>query len=116
MDKIAMQGREVYKFAINKFVELTQDAARAVGVPVSEIDVLVPHQVNLRIIESASEKLKIPMSRIFVNIEKYGNTSAASVPLAMDEAVRSGRIKRGNLVVTVAFGAGLTWGSVAFRY
>jgi 3-oxoacyl-[acyl-carrier-protein] synthase-3 len=115
-DKIQMMGREVYKFAITKFVELIKDACAKIGVSPDQIDVLVPHQVNLRIIESAAEKLKIPMDKIVVNIDRYGNTSAASIPLAMDEAVRAGRIKRGNLVVTVAFGAGLTWGSVALRW
>ena len=116
LDTIHMMGREVYKFAITKFVELIKDACAKIGVAPDEIDVLVPHQVNLRIIESAAQKLKIPMERIVVNIDRYGNTSAASIPLAMDEAARSGRIKRGNLVVTVAFGAGLTWGSVALRW
>jgi len=116
LDKIHMMGREVYKFAITKFVELIQDACRRLGIGPEEIDVLVPHQVNLRIIESAAHKLKIPMEKIEVNIDRYGNTSAASIPVAMDEAVRAGRIKRGHLVVTVAFGAGLTWGSVALRW
>ena len=116
LDTIHMMGREVYKFAITKFVELIKDACAKIGVSPDQIDVLVPHQVNLRIIESAAEKLKIPMDKIVVNIDRYGNTSAASIPLAMDEAARAGRIKRGNLVVTVAFGAGLTWGSVALRW
>jgi len=116
LDKIQMMGREVYKFAITKFVELIKDACARIGVSPDQIDVLVPHQVNLRIIESAAEKLKIPMDKIVVNIDRYGNTSAASIPVAMDEAARSGRIKRGHLVVTVAFGAGLTWGSVALRW
>ncbi len=116
LDKIAMQGREVYKFAITKFVELIEDAAAKVGAKVSDIDLIIPHQVNLRIIESAAKRLDYPMDRVFVNIDRYGNTSAASVPLAFDEAVKSGRLKRGQLVVTVAFGAGLTWGSVAIRW
>ena len=116
LDTIQMMGREVYKFAITKFVELIKDACAWIGVSPDQIDVLVPHQVNLRIIESAAEKLKIPMDKIVVNIDRYGNTSAASIPLAMDEAVKSGRIQRGHLVVTVAFGAGLTWGSVALRW
>lgn len=116
LDKIQMMGREVYKFAITKFVELIKDACARIGVSPDQIDVLVPHQVNLRIIESAAEKLKIPMSKIVVNIDRYGNTSAASIPVAIDEAAREGRIKRGHLLVTVAFGAGLTWGSVALRW
>jgi 3-oxoacyl-[acyl-carrier-protein] synthase-3 len=116
LDTIQMMGREVYKFAITKFVELIKDACAKIGVSTNDIDVLVPHQVNLRIIESAAEKLKIPMDKIVVNIDRYGNTSAASIPVAIDEAVKAGRIKRGHLVVTVAFGAGLTWGSVALRW
>ncbi|HEY3226538.1 MAG TPA: beta-ketoacyl-ACP synthase III [Planctomycetota bacterium] len=116
LDKIQMMGREVYKFAITKFVELIKDACARIGVSPDQIDVLVPHQVNLRIIESAAQKLKIPMEKIVVNIDRYGNTSAASIPVAIDEAARAGRIKRGHLVVTVAFGAGLTWGSVALRW
>ncbi|MBI4564473.1 MAG: ketoacyl-ACP synthase III [Planctomycetes bacterium] len=116
LDTIQMQGREVYKFAITKFVELIQDAVKALGVTTEAIDALIPHQVNLRIIESAADKLKIPMSKIIVNIDRYGNTSAASIPVAIDEGVRAGRIQRGHLVVAVAFGAGLTWGSVALRW
>lgn len=113
---IALDGRAIYKFAVKTFVKLISDAADAVGVPVSEIDCVVPHQVNARIIESSLEKLGLPMERVMVNIDKYGNTSAASVPIALDEAVRAGRIKRGDLVVMVAFGAGLTWGSIALRW
>ena len=77
---------------------------------------VIPHQVNLRIIEGARERLDWPMERFFVNIEKYGNTSAASVPIALDEAVREGALKQGDLVVLVAFGAGLTWGSTLLRW
>jgi 3-oxoacyl-[acyl-carrier-protein] synthase-3 len=113
---IHMNGRAVYKFAVSKFVEVTENAARACGIGVGEIDLLIPHQVNLRIIESAVERLAIAPDRVFVNIHKYGNTSAASVPVAMDEALAAGRFKRGDRVVLVAFGGGLTWGSVAFRF
>ena len=116
LDKIHMAGREVYKFAVSKFVELIEDAAKACGVRPGDIDLVVPHQVNLRIIESATQKLGIDPKKVFVNIDRYGNTSAASVPVAFDEAVQAGRLKRGHLVVTAAFGAGLTWGSVAIRW
>jgi 3-oxoacyl-[acyl-carrier-protein] synthase-3 len=116
LDKIFMAGREVYKFAVSKFVELIQDAAEKCGVKPRDIDVIVPHQVNLRIIESAIEKLGLDRNKVVINIDRYGNTSAASVPVAFDEAARAGRIKRGDLAVTVAFGAGLTWGSVALRW
>ncbi|HLG41755.1 MAG TPA: beta-ketoacyl-ACP synthase III [Planctomycetota bacterium] len=113
---IHMNGRAVYKFAVNKFVELTENAAAACGLKVEDIDLLVPHQVNLRIIESAVEKLGIPMERVVVNIHKYGNTSSASVPVALDEAHSAGRFRRGDHLVLVAFGGGLTWGSVALRF
>ncbi len=116
LDKIYMAGREVYKFAVSKFVELIADAAKQCGVKPTEIDYIVPHQVNMRIIESAVDRLGIDRRKVYVNIDRYGNTSAASVPVAIDEAVRAGKIKRGNLVVSVAFGAGLTWGSVAIRW
>jgi 3-oxoacyl-[acyl-carrier-protein] synthase-3 len=116
LDKIHMAGREVYKFAVNKFVELIEDASKACGVTPRDIDLVVPHQMNQRIIESATQKLEIAPERVFVNIMRYGNTSAASIPVAFDEAVKAGRIRRGMLVVTVAFGAGLTWGSVAIRW
>ena len=116
LNLLQMKGREVYKFAVNKFVELTQDAVKKCNITVDDIKLLIPHQVNLRIIESAAEKLNIPMEKVYVNIQKYGNTSAGSIPVALDEANRSGRIKRGDIIVMVAFGAGLTWGSVAIRW
>ena len=81
-----------------------------------EIGVVVPHQVNKRIIEAALERLEIPPEKVIVNIEKYGNSSAATVPLALDEALRAGRIEKGKLVVLVAFGAGLTWGGSLIRW
>ena len=111
-----LKGREVFKFAVTKMVEQVELCASKCGVPVSKIAMVVPHQVNLRILEYAAEKLAIPLDRMAINIDRYGNTSSASVPIALDEAVRAGRIKRGDLVVMVAFGAGLTWGSVAVRY
>jgi 3-oxoacyl-[acyl-carrier-protein] synthase-3 len=113
---LRIRGREVYKFAVSRFVELVNDQRAAH--PGLELGLVIPHQVNLRIIESAREKLDIPMERLFVNIEKYGNTSAASIPIALDEAVRSGALdsSRGKLVVFCAFGAGLTWASGALRW
>ena len=113
---IIIHGREVYKFAVSKFYELICDAAERLGIQTSEIDWIVPHQVNLRIVQGAAERLNFPLERIFLNIEQYGNTSAASIPIALDEAVRGGHIKEGQLVVMVAFGAGLTWGSATVRW
>lgn len=113
---LRMQGRDVYKFAVMKFVELTRRALEKTGRKLDELSFLVPHQVNLRIIEAACERLGLPLSRVGVNIQKYGNTSAASVPLALDECVRDGRVRRGDLVLLIGLGAGLTWGSVLLRF
>ncbi|MBL8842377.1 MAG: ketoacyl-ACP synthase III [Planctomycetes bacterium] len=113
---LRIRGREVYKFAVSRFVELVQEQRAAH--PGDALGLVIPHQVNLRIIESAREKLDIPMEQIFCNIEKYGNTSAASIGIALDEAVRTGAIDaaRGKLVIFCAFGAGLTWASGALRW
>ncbi len=116
MHFIRIEGRRVYKFAVNKMVELVRSAAEKNGYAVSDIDYVIPHQVNMRIIESSMERLGLPLEKAYTNIEKYGNTSAGSVPMALDEAVREGKIKRGDLVVFVAFGAGLTWGSTLVRW
>ncbi|MFO0837339.1 MAG: beta-ketoacyl-ACP synthase III [Phycisphaerae bacterium] len=110
-----MKGREVYKFAVTQMQDLIVQTLDDAGVKMSDIDMLVPHQSNLRIIESACEKMGVPDSKVVVNIQKYGNTSAASVPLAFHEARRQGRVRPGHLVLMVAFGAGLTWGSILIR-
>jgi len=111
-----MQGREVYKFAVTKMQEVIQQTAEDAGVSVHDVAIIVPHQSNLRIIESACERAGVPLHKVIVNIDRYGNTSAASVPIALHEARCDGRLRRGDLVMLVAFGAGLTWGSVLLRY
>ena len=110
-----IKGREIYKFAVHKFEELIRDAMRACELTPDQVKMIVPHQVNKRIIDSALEKLEIPPDKAFVNIEKYGNTAAASVPIALDEVWRSGRIVRGDVLILAAFGGGLTWGSAVIR-
>ena len=108
---IWLNGREVFKFAVRKMTELMQDAiqeARRMGL---EISLVVPHQVNQRIIDAALEATGFPASKVMMNLSKYGNTSAASVPIALDEAMREGRAKTGDTILLVAFGGGLTWGS-----
>jgi len=110
-----LKGREVYKFAVTKFEELIQQAMRACELTNETVKLVVPHQVNQRIIDSAIEKLGLPVEKVFVNIDKYGNTSAASIPIALDEAWRQGRLSPGDAVVFVAFGAGLTWASAVVR-
>lgn len=109
-------GRAVYRFATEAMPSVVEEAAKRAGISVSDIDVLVPHQANLRIIETAAKKLGFPMEKIFVNLEHYGNTSSATVPIALDEAIRSGAIKRGDTVCLAGFGAGLTMGAVIIRY
>lgn len=110
-----MKGKEIYKFAVTTMQEIVRDTLADAGEPLEKLALLVPHQSNLRIIESACERLGLPLERVMINIDKYGNTSAASIPVALCEARREGRAKPGDLVMLVAFGAGLTWGSLLLR-
>jgi 3-oxoacyl-[acyl-carrier-protein] synthase-3 len=110
-----IKGREVYKFAVQRFQELMEDALQKCELTADQIKLVVPHQVNQRIIDSAMDKLNIPIEKAFVNIEKYGNTSAASIPIALDEAWRTAGIKKGDILIMVAFGAGLTWANAVVR-
>ncbi|MCG3126444.1 MAG: 3-oxoacyl-[acyl-carrier-protein] synthase 3 [Phycisphaerae bacterium] len=112
---IRMNGREVYKIAVVRLQQLIQQALDDGGVTIDQIKLLVPHQSNLRIIESVCEKLKLPLERVVVNINRYGNTSAGSIPLALHEALLAGRCGPGDLVLMAAIGAGLAWGSVLLR-
>ena len=114
--KMLIRGREVYKFAVNKMGDLVQNCIERHNLSPDDIAVVVPHQVNIRILSAAAERVGLSMDRIVVNIEKYGNTSAASVPIALDEANRQGRIKDGDIVVLMGFGGGLSWGCVAMRW
>lgn len=111
-----MKGREVFKFAVREMGDAARDILEQCGINADEVDCVVPHQANLRIIDSIAKFLQLPPDRFFVNLELYGNTSAASIPLAIDEARRSGRIKNGSLSLLVAFGAGLTYGSALVRW
>jgi 3-oxoacyl-[acyl-carrier-protein] synthase-3 len=110
-----LQGREVYKFAVTRFEELINDAMAKCNLTKESVSMIVPHQVNQRIIDSAVTKLGFPPEKVFLNIAKYGNTSSASIPIALDEAMRSGRIKKGDVLLFVAFGAGLTWANAVIR-
>jgi 3-oxoacyl-[acyl-carrier-protein] synthase-3 len=111
-----IQGRKAFRFAVGKFVELVKDALEGARLRSEELALIVPHQVNRRIIEAAATRLSFPMERIAVNIDRVGNTSAASIPIAFDEAVRAVRLRRGDPVLFAAFGGGLSWGSVLLRY
>jgi len=113
---ISMEGREVFKVAVNKLGAAVEEALAANGLERSALDWLVPHQANIRIIQATAAKLDLPMERVIVTVQDHGNTSAASVPLALDVGVRDGRIKRGDLLLLEAFGGGFTWGSALVRY
>ncbi len=108
---IQMSGREVFKFAVKVMNTATEDVLRKAGMSKDEIDLFIPHQANVRIINSAMERLNLTEDRVMINVQKYANTSAASIPLALVEAVEEGRIKEGDKVVMVGFGGGLTWGA-----
>ncbi|MHB8927042.1 MAG: beta-ketoacyl-ACP synthase III [Bacillota bacterium] len=113
---IHMSGSDVFKFAVKVMGEAADAAIERAGLSREDVDFLVPHQANRRIIDAAARRLGLPADKVIVNIGEFGNMSSASIPVALHEAVRSGRIKRGDVVVLVAFGAGLTWGSTALRW
>ncbi|OGC80233.1 MAG: 3-oxoacyl-ACP synthase [candidate division Zixibacteria bacterium RBG_16_43_9] len=113
---IKMEGNEVFKSAVRSMGDAATRALKEANISAEQIDLLIPHQANIRIIEATAKRLKLPMEKVFVNIDKYGNTSAASIPIALDEARKSGRIKPGDITLLVAFGAGFTWGSAVIRW
>jgi len=113
---VQMRGNEVFKMAVNTLGRIVDETLAASNMKKSDIDWLVPHQANIRIIAATARKLKMSMEQVVVTVNKHGNTSAASVPLALDVAVRDGRIKRGELLLLEAFGGGFTWGSVLVRF
>ncbi len=106
-----LNGREVYKFAVTRMQELIQDAMADCRLTVDDVALIIPHQVNQRIIDSALERMQFPAEKVMINLDRCGNTSAASIPMALDEAVRTGRARRGDKIIMVAFGGGLTWSS-----
>lgn len=113
---IQMDGREVFKVAVTKLDEIVDQTLEKAGMQKSDIDWLIPHQANARIIQAVAKRLNLPMDRVVLTIEEHGNTSAASVPLALDVAVRRNQIKRGDVLMLEAFGGGLSWGSVLVKY
>lgn len=114
--RVLMTGNEVFKHAVKALDSVVEEALQANGMDRHDLDWLVPHQANLRIIEATAKRLDMPMERVIVTVDRHGNTSSGSVPLALDEAVRSGKIQRGQLVLLEAFGGGFTWGSALLRY
>jgi len=113
---IKMAGREVFKSAVRSMADAADHALEQAGISGEQVDLLVPHQANIRIIEAAAKHAHIPMERVVVNVDHTGNTSSASIPLALDEARRSGRLQPGMTVLLVAFGAGFTWGSILLKW
>jgi len=115
-NKITLKGREVFKVAVKTLADYAVEALEANGFGLSDLDWFIPHQANLRIIEAVANRLEFPLEKTLVNIDRYGNTSAATIPTMLDEAVRDGRVRPGNLLVMDVFGAGLTYGSVCLRW
>ncbi len=115
-DTVVMEGNAVFKMAVNTLDQIVDEALAANGMQKSDIDWLVPHQANIRILQATAKKLDMSMDRVVVTVDKHGNTSAASIPLALDVAVRDGRIKRGDVILMEAFGGGFTWGSALIKY
>lgn len=113
---IKMDGNEVFKFAIKKMTSSASEVIEEANLAIEDIAYIIPHQANIRIIESSAKRLKVSMDKVFVNLEKYGNMSAASIPVALDEAVKSKRVKKGDNIVLVGFGGGLTWGAATIRW
>ena len=116
MHYIHMNGNEVFKFAIKIMGEAAYKALEDAGLDTKDVDCLIPHQANIRIIKSAAKRLHLPMDKVFVNVNKYGNTSAASIPIALAEAVKERHFKKGDIIVLVGFGAGLTWASCVLKW
>jgi 3-oxoacyl-[acyl-carrier-protein] synthase-3 len=111
-----MTGKEVYKFATREVPKVLVEALEAADLTVDQVDWLLLHQANIRIMETVANRLGIPMSKVITNLSKHGNTSAASIPLALDEAVRSGKVKKGDVIACSGFGAGLSWGACIYRW
>lgn len=113
---IKMKGNETFRCAVKALGNLVVDTIKENGLDISQVQMLIPHQANLRILQAVAQRIGLPMRKVFVNIEKYGNTSAASIPIALDEALRAGLINVGGYVVMVAFGSGLTWASALIKW
>lgn len=116
MHYLAMDGHEVFRFAIKAIPEALLACCEKVGLSPKDLDLVIPHQANTRILEAAAKRLDMPQEKFFSNLDRYGNTSTASIPIALYEAAQQGRLKRGSLVALVGFGAGLTWGALALRW
>ncbi len=113
---LKMQGNELFKLAVKSLVEAAEHVIRKAKIKPQDIDLFIPHQANIRIINASATRIGVPMEKVYINADRYGNTSAASIPIALDEALREGKIKKGNLIFLDAFGGGLTWGACLLRW
>jgi 3-oxoacyl-[acyl-carrier-protein] synthase III len=113
---VKMKGNEVFKHAVRSMTEAAQKALEGAGMTKNQVDWFIPHQANIRIMESVAKQMDIPLEKVIQTVQKYGNTSAATIPTALDEAVRTGLIQRGQIVLSASFGAGFTWGAALFRF
>jgi 3-oxoacyl-[acyl-carrier-protein] synthase-3 len=113
---VKMSGREVFRNAVRSMAEASDIALQHAGLRAEDVDLLIPHQANIRIIEATAKYANIPMEKVFVNVDRYGNMSSATIPVALDEAIEQGRIQPGSHVLSAAFGAGFTWGAMVFRF
>jgi 3-oxoacyl-[acyl-carrier-protein] synthase-3 len=111
-----MDGQAVFKFAVRVLAEVAQEVCAAAGIATDDVDWLIPHQANIRIIDATGKKLGVDRARVIATVDRHGNTSAASIPLALDEAVRDGRIRRGQKVLVEGVGGGFTWGAALFEF
>ena len=116
MHYIKMAGNQLFKVAVRALADVSQEALKFNGLKSEDIDIMIPHQANTRIIEAAAKLIGFPMEKVFLNIEKYGNTSSATIPIAMDEVQREGKVKAGDLMLLCSFGTGVTWGSAVIRW
>lgn len=116
LNTIHMEGRETFKHAVTRMLQASEQALAQAGLTAADVDMVIPHQANQRIISAIADRLGVPPEKTFINLDKYGNTSAATIPVALDEASRSGAIKRGDVVLLVAFGGGFTWASTVLRW
>lgn len=113
---LKMQGNEVFKVAVKMLAEVAQEALDANDMSIDDLDLLIPHQANIRILDATAKRMKLPTEKVYINVDRFGNTSAATIPLALDEANRAGKLKENDIIVLNAFGGGFTWGSACLRW
>ena len=111
-----MQGNEVFKVAVRMLTEVAKEAMTHNGLTMDDVDLFIPHQANIRILEATAKRLKLPSEKVYINVNRFGNTSAATIPLALDEANRAGKLKENDMILLDAFGGGFTWASALMRW